>query len=249
MIPAGFPGAGKNLNQHVEKKADKNRGMGRESFGMESDATVPEGEPPVSGSGAGVDDAKDTAGCEQSPERIERVLITQKFKLEFAVDPGFVEKLRRIQSFLSTKYPGGLSLEAVFDITMSEFLDRHSPLEKLERRNARREREQRKSALRDNKKRDFTENTENIVSDRDKHSARKSGDRCAGAKVPNCGKAPGEDNRCMELIGGESPWDESARRSSSEHEAGSRETKQAYPPGCQGRGIRAGRRSVYVHCR
>jgi hypothetical protein len=133
-------GAGKNLNQPVDNKADKNRGMSQGPIGIESDARAPAGGPPVPGSGAGVDDATDSAGCTPSPERIERVLITQKFKLEFAVDPGFMEKLARIRSFLSTKHPEGLSLEAVFDITMSEFLERHSPEGRIQGRNARKRR-------------------------------------------------------------------------------------------------------------
>jgi 5-methylcytosine-specific restriction endonuclease McrA len=67
-------------------------------------------------------------------------MITRKYKLEFAVDPGFMEKLVRVRSILSTKYIEGLSLETVFDITMSEFLDRHSPEGRIMRRNVRKKR-------------------------------------------------------------------------------------------------------------
>jgi hypothetical protein len=35
------------------------------------------------------------------------VLITRKFKLEFAVDPKLIEKLARVRSLLSTRYPKG----------------------------------------------------------------------------------------------------------------------------------------------
>jgi hypothetical protein len=74
------------------------------------------------------------------------VLITQRYKIEFAAGPAFMEKLSRMRSFLSAKYPGGLSLEEVFDIAMTDYLDRHGPEGRMGRRNARRERKKKKNA-------------------------------------------------------------------------------------------------------
>jgi 5-methylcytosine-specific restriction endonuclease McrA len=190
-----FPGAGKNLNQHVDNKADKNRGVSADTMGIESDAPAPAVGPTVHSSGA----ATDSAGCEPGPEEVERVLITQKYKLEFAVDQGFMEKLGRVRSFLSTKYPGGLSLEAVFDITMTDFLDRHSPEGRVRRRSARRERKQEEKTLPGNKKRECPDNE---PSDRDKHSARKGGERCRKALAGGREALPVEKQRGLKPCGG-----------------------------------------------
>ena len=81
---------------------------------------------------------KDPGGrrCVDADE-CEHVVITQKYKLEFAVDPEFMRKLARIRSLLSTKHPGGLDFEGLFGILMDEYLDRHGSEGRLERRNRR----------------------------------------------------------------------------------------------------------------
>ncbi len=141
-----FSGAGKNLSQVIDNKLDKNQGVSENPLGIEPVAAAPAGAPPDQVSGAGADNASDTARCEPGPEEVERVLITQRYKIEFAADTPFMEKLSRMRSFLSTKYPEGLSLAEVFDIAITEFLDRHGQEERIKRRNARRERKQRKHA-------------------------------------------------------------------------------------------------------
>ena len=64
----------------------------------------------------------------------EQVVTERKYKLQFAVDPEFMERLARIRSLLSTKYPGKIRFEMIFDILMQEYLERHDP----ERRHRRR---------------------------------------------------------------------------------------------------------------
>jgi hypothetical protein len=54
-------------------------------------------------------------------------VITQKFQLQFAVDPRFMQKLERIRSMLSSKYPTKITFETLFDVLMDEYLVRHSP--------------------------------------------------------------------------------------------------------------------------
>jgi 5-methylcytosine-specific restriction endonuclease McrA len=80
----------------------------------------------------------------EEPETAERVLIDEKFKIQFTVDPTFMEKLAKVRSLLSTKYPKKITFEFIFDILMTEYLDRHSPEERIKRRNARGERKEKK---------------------------------------------------------------------------------------------------------
>ncbi len=65
------------------------------------------------------------------------VTLKQKFKLEFMVDPAFMKKLEKVKSRLSRKYPGGINFEMLFNIIMEEYLERHSPDNKIERRKTR----------------------------------------------------------------------------------------------------------------
>ncbi|HUV37092.1 MAG TPA: HNH endonuclease signature motif containing protein [Patescibacteria group bacterium] len=45
----------------------------------------------------------------------ERVVVDRKFKLQFAVDPAFMEKFKRVRSLLSTKYPNLSNFEMIFE--------------------------------------------------------------------------------------------------------------------------------------
>ncbi len=198
-----FSGAGKNLSEPIVNKSDKNRSVCERSLGIESSNGTPVSAPPVSGSapagtppvycsGAGAYNASDTPGCEPGTAEVERVLITQRYKIEFVADPGFMEKLARVRSFLSTKYPGGLSLGEVFEITMTDFLDRHSPEGRIERRNNRRERRQKKKALPGNRKRECPENK---LSDRHKHLDRRKMERGVDARSREHVVPPGKENQ------------------------------------------------------
>ncbi len=50
-------------------------------------------------------------------------------------DPEFMDKLNKIKSLLSNKFPAGITLKELFGITMEEYLEKHDP----ERRIAMRE--------------------------------------------------------------------------------------------------------------
>ncbi|HSG27730.1 MAG TPA: hypothetical protein VLA34_04555, partial [Candidatus Krumholzibacterium sp.] len=65
------------------------------------------------------------------------VEVRQKFRLQFAVSPGFMDKYERVKELLSTRHPGGMDLECVFEACLDEYIERHSP-EARERRRARR---------------------------------------------------------------------------------------------------------------
>jgi hypothetical protein len=60
--------------------------------------------------------------------------IEQKYRLEFMVGAGTMEKINRAKSLLSTRYPKGVKLEKMFDILLDNYLDRKDP----ERREAER---------------------------------------------------------------------------------------------------------------
>jgi 5-methylcytosine-specific restriction endonuclease McrA len=64
-------------------------------------------------------------------------VLEQKFKLEFAVDPEFMEKLEEVRALLSKKYPRGVAFEKLFEEMLDEYLDKHSPQRKIRRREKR----------------------------------------------------------------------------------------------------------------
>jgi hypothetical protein len=64
----------------------------------------------------------------------ERVVIEERFQIQFAVDSDFMKKFNTVRSLLSTKYPKGMTFETVFGEMMDEYLDRHSPEKRIERR-------------------------------------------------------------------------------------------------------------------
>jgi 5-methylcytosine-specific restriction endonuclease McrA len=64
-------------------------------------------------------------------------LMAAAFKLEFAASPAFVKKLEEVKSLLSSRVPMGAGLEGIFEMLMNEFIDRHSPEKKAERRRKR----------------------------------------------------------------------------------------------------------------
>jgi hypothetical protein len=55
-----------------------------------------------------------------------------------------LEKLARVKSLLSTKYPTGTDFQTIFDFLLQEHLDRHDPERKISKRNARKERKNKK---------------------------------------------------------------------------------------------------------
>jgi hypothetical protein len=79
-------------------------------------------------------------GC-GAPAHMERMLVTQKYKLEFAVDPEFMRDLERARNLLSAKYPDGIGFETLFGILLKEYLDRHDPERRIRRRKKRKDRD------------------------------------------------------------------------------------------------------------
>ncbi|MCK4236159.1 MAG: HNH endonuclease [Candidatus Krumholzibacteria bacterium] len=63
--------------------------------------------------------------------------LEQKFKLEFTVDPRFMQKVVAARALLSNRYPRGLEFEKLFEILLDEYLDRHSPESRIRRRGKR----------------------------------------------------------------------------------------------------------------
>ncbi len=57
-----------------------------------------------------------------------------RYKLEFEVGEDFIEQLEQIKELCSAKFPEGMKLEGVFLTVMAEYLKRHSPVKKVERR-------------------------------------------------------------------------------------------------------------------
>ncbi len=69
-----------------------------------------------------------------------------RYKLEFEVGKEFIEQLEQIKELCSGKFTEGIKLEGVFQTLMEEYLERHSPAKKVERRE---KRASRKAVLRD----------------------------------------------------------------------------------------------------
>ena len=69
-----------------------------------------------------------------------------RYKLEFEVGKEFIEQLEQFKELCSRKFPEGMKLEGVFQMLMAEYLERHSPAKKVERRE---KRASRKAVLRD----------------------------------------------------------------------------------------------------
>ena len=67
-----------------------------------------------------------------------RMKVLRKYRLEFAADPRFIEKLEKTKALLSTKFPAGIGLEELFELLMDEYIDRHSPEARARRRDSRR---------------------------------------------------------------------------------------------------------------
>ncbi|MFH1755625.1 MAG: HNH endonuclease, partial [Candidatus Latescibacterota bacterium] len=57
----------------------------------------------------------------------QRKVFEQKYKLEFAVSPGFMKKLEEVKAILSKKHSSGISFEQMFELMLDEFLEKHSP--------------------------------------------------------------------------------------------------------------------------
>ncbi len=71
------------------------------------------------------------------PTTESRMVLEQRFKVEFGVDPEFLEKLERVRSLLSTKHHAKLEFGKLFEVLMDEYIERHSPESRIRRKTAR----------------------------------------------------------------------------------------------------------------
>jgi len=69
--------------------------------------------------------------------RTERARICKKFRMEFAVDTRFMERLEKIRELLSTRFPAGIGFEDLFMLLMDDYIERNSPEARAARRKAR----------------------------------------------------------------------------------------------------------------
>jgi len=92
-------------------------------------------------------------GNKTEPENSKCPALEEKFKLQFAVDPEFMKRLKQIKSLLSTRYPEGVNLEKLFNIIMEEYLERHSPEKRIQKREERKNNKQKKQAVSRNNQR------------------------------------------------------------------------------------------------
>ena len=58
--------------------------------------------------------------------------------IQFAASPEFMKKVSEVRALLSNRFPTGVSFENVFETALDAFLDKHSPVNRSERRRARR---------------------------------------------------------------------------------------------------------------
>ena len=65
------------------------------------------------------------------------LVLEEMHKITFGADQGFLDKLKRLQALLSSKYHRKLEMAELFSILMDEYIERHSPEGRLQRRNKR----------------------------------------------------------------------------------------------------------------
>jgi 5-methylcytosine-specific restriction endonuclease McrA len=69
-----------------------------------------------------------------SSESTAKTVVERKFELDFVVDPGFMKKLDEVKTLLANRYPKGIGFAQLFEAVLDEFIDRHSPRKRQERR-------------------------------------------------------------------------------------------------------------------
>lgn len=66
--------------------------------------------------------------------------IERHYKFEFGADEGFMKKFQEVKTLMSSKFPAAAGLEDIFEVLMDEYIERHSPGRRAERREKRRAR-------------------------------------------------------------------------------------------------------------
>jgi len=109
--------------------------------GKKSTANVDRGKSPNSCGSDQSAGGRDSGKGSGRPATERRMVLEQRFKVEFGVDQGFLEKLERVRSLLSTKHHRRLEFAELFEILLDEHIERHSPESRACRRAEREERQ------------------------------------------------------------------------------------------------------------
>ena len=133
LVPIDDAGSEETVESRGGKKSTANvdRGKSPNSCGSDKNA----------GDAAGTDSTGSGNGSSGEPATERRMVLEQRFRVEFGVDQGFLEKLERVRSLLSTKHHRRLEFAELFEILLDEHIERHSPEARACRR-AERERRQ-----------------------------------------------------------------------------------------------------------
>ena len=110
-----------------------------------------------------------------------KVSVEQRFKISFSVTPDFIKRFERVRCLLSGAHPRGIGIEAVFDILMGEYIDRHAP----ERRHARRSERRKKGSA---------EDSVEMIPGASRARRPEGISREEGKKRPRCGEIGGKDD-------------------------------------------------------
>ena len=125
-----------NIRGSADTSGSSTPGAGSRSIGFTAGSTGP---------GAGSEYSPNSTRATQHDEPIERVMLSRKYKFEFAVNNEFKKKFERMKALLSGRYPKGISFEDLFTLLMDEYIERHTP----EGRAARREKREASKTIRD----------------------------------------------------------------------------------------------------
>ncbi len=90
---------------------------------------------------------EDGGGERHAEEREVKSPLERRYKIEFSASEEFIRELAQVQALVSNG-PAGASYEALFRKLMVEYLDRHDPAKKQERREKRRERAEKREEKR-----------------------------------------------------------------------------------------------------
>jgi 5-methylcytosine-specific restriction endonuclease McrA len=93
--------------------------------------------PGTSTPGAGSENSPNSTRATQHDDPIERVILSRKYKFEFAANNEFKKKFERMKALLSGRYPDGISFEDLFMLLMDEYIERHTPEGRAARREKR----------------------------------------------------------------------------------------------------------------
>ena len=98
-----------NIRGSADTSGSSTPGAGSRSIGFTAGSTGP---------GAGSEYSPNSTRATQHDEPIERVMLSRKYKFEFAVNNEFKKKFERMKALLSGRYPKGISFEALFTLLM-----------------------------------------------------------------------------------------------------------------------------------